>query len=251
MQLQGFLFDKDGTLFDYDIAWNAWAMDVLGQLGNNDAAVMARLANAIEFDLDQQRFFPTSPVIAGTNHEACALFAAQLPHLDFDHIDDILTQAAFRAPQSEVVTLVDLMATLRTAGLKTGVVTNDTEQGAHVHLSQVGAVDSFDFIAGFDSGFGAKPEPGPLLAFAKHVGLDPARVAMVGDSLHDLTAGRRAGMYCIGVLTGMATRDDLSGHADLILDHIGEIPQHFGISQDNFQKPTDCVGNRQDRGHVC
>ena len=230
MQLQGFLFDKDGTLFDYGIAWNAWAVDVLRQLGGDDRAVMGRLADAIAFDLDQQRFLPTSPVIAGTNQEATELLAAQLPHLPYDHIDDILTQAAFRAPQSEVVPLVGLMATLRAAGIKTGVVTNDTEQGAHVHLSQVGAVDSFDFIAGFDSGFGAKPAPGPLLAFAKHVGLDPTRVAMVGDSLHDLIAGRRAGMYCIGVLTGMATPDDLSGHADLILDHIGEIPQHFGIS---------------------
>ena len=230
MQLQGFLFDQDGTLFDYNIAWNAWAMDVLGQLGDNDPATMGRLADAIEFDLDRQRFLPTSPVIAGTSQEATDLLAAQLPHLAYDHIDDILTQAAFRAPQSEVVPLVDLMVTLRAAGMKTGVVTNDTEQGAYVHLTQVGAVDSFDFIAGFNSGFGAKPDPGPLLAFAKHVGLDPAQVAMVGDSLHDLIAGRRAGMYCIGVLTGMATRDDLSGHADVVLNHIGEIPQYFKIS---------------------
>ena len=230
MQLQGFLFDKDGTLFDYNIAWNAWAMDVLGQLGDNDPATMGRLADAIEFDLDRQRFLPTSPVIAGTSQEATDLLAAQLPHLVYDHIDDILTQAAFRAPQSEVVPLVDLMVTLRSAGMKTGVVTNDTEQGAYVHLTQVGAVDSFDFIAGFNSGFGAKPDPGSLLAFAKHVGLDPAQVAMVGDSLHDLIAGRRAGMYCIGVLTGMATRDDLSGHADVVLNHIGEIPQYFKIS---------------------
>ncbi len=230
MQLQGFLFDKDGTLFDYNIAWNAWAMDVLGQLGDHDPATMGRLADAIEFDLDRQRFLPTSPVIAGTSQEATDLLAAQLPHLVYDHIDDILTQAAFRAPQSEVVPLVDLMVTLRAAGMKTGVVTNDTEQGAYVHLTQVGAVDSFDFIAGFNSGFGAKPDPGPLLAFAKHVGLDPAQIAMVGDSLHDLIAGRRAGMYCIGVLTGMATRDDLSGHADVVLNHIGEIPQYFKIS---------------------
>lgn len=230
MQLQGFLFDKDGTLFDYNIAWNAWAMDVLAQLGEHDRVVMARLADAIEFDLDQQRFLPTSPVIAGTSQEATELLAAQLPHLDYDHIDDILTQAAFRAPQSEVVPLVGLMATLRAAGIKTGVVTNDTEQGAHVHLSQVGAIDSFDFIAGFNSGFGAKPDPGPLLAFARLTGLDPARIAMVGDSLHDLIAGRRAGMYCIGVLTGMASREDLSGHADIVLNHIGEIPQYFQIS---------------------
>ena len=37
---------------------------------------------------------------------------------------------------------------------------------------------------------GAKPGPGMLLAFATLCGLAPARVAMVGDSRHDLMAGR-------------------------------------------------------------
>jgi phosphoglycolate phosphatase len=47
---------------------------------------------------------------------------------------------------------------------------------------------------------------------------------MVGDSTHDLIAGRAAGMPTIGVLTGMAGRETLEPYADAVLENIGEIP---------------------------
>ena len=47
---------------------------------------------------------------------------------------------------------------------------------------------------------------------------------MVGDSAHDLIAGRAAGMQCVGVLTGTATRADLAPLADVVLPDIGHIP---------------------------
>ncbi|MEM7090648.1 MAG: HAD-IA family hydrolase, partial [Pseudomonadota bacterium] len=87
-----------------------------------------------------------------------------------------------------------------------------------------GIREHFDFIAGYDSGHGFKPGPGQLLAFAAHVGVDPSRVAMVGDSLHDLQAGRAAGMVTIGVLTGLAGADVLAPMADVVLPDIGHIP---------------------------
>ena len=55
-------------------------------------------------------------------------------------------------------------------------------------------------------------------------GLDPARVAMVGDSRHDLEAGRAAGMRTVAVLTGVARREDLEPHADVVLADIGALP---------------------------
>jgi phosphoglycolate phosphatase len=47
---------------------------------------------------------------------------------------------------------------------------------------------------------------------------------MVGDSLHDLQAGRAAGLRCVAVLTGIAGRADLAPHAEAVLDHVGLLP---------------------------
>ncbi|MFD2856539.1 HAD family hydrolase [Seohaeicola zhoushanensis] len=47
---------------------------------------------------------------------------------------------------------------------------------------------------------------------------------MVGDSTHDLFAGRTAGMHTVGVLTGVAGHEDLAPHADVVLPDIGHLP---------------------------
>jgi phosphoglycolate phosphatase len=91
-------------------------------------------------------------------------------------------------------------------------------------LDGANVLESFDFIAGYDSGFGGKPAPGQLLAFCEQTGLAPSQCAMVGDSLHDLEAGRTAGMTTVGVLTGPAPRDELAPHADVVLPSIAELP---------------------------
>jgi phosphoglycolate phosphatase len=116
------------------------------------------------------------------------------------------------------------MAQLRAQGLILGVVTNDAEGPAMRHLEDALIVDEMAFVAGYDSGFGAKPAPGQLLAFCQATGLSPANCAMIGDSAHDLEAGQAAGMFCIGVLTGPASRADLTPQADVVLDSIADLP---------------------------
>jgi hypothetical protein len=100
------------------------------------------------------------------------------------------------------------------------VATNATPAELDAHLDAAG-IELFDFVAGCDSGHGAKPGPGMCLAFAAHLGCAPGAVVMVGDSLHDLKAGRAAGMRTVGVLTGLARRDDLLPFADAVLPDIG------------------------------
>ena len=53
-------------------------------------------------------------------------------------------------------------------------------------------------------------------------------MVMVGDSLHDLVAGRAAGMQTVGVLTGPACRDELAPCADVVLPDIGHLTTWLG-----------------------
>ncbi len=218
------LFDKDGTLFDFHATWSIWAGQVIHDLGRGEAGPMARLAQAAHYDLAAKRFLPTSPIIAGTNREAAECLASALPGRDVGEIETYLVRTAARAPLAPAVPLAPYLDGLRGQGLRLGVMTNDTEYGARAHLGAAGVLERFDFIAGFDSGHGAKPAPGPLLAFARAVSVAPDRVVMVGDSTHDLIAGRRAGMACIGVLTGTALAEDLAPFADAVLPDIGHLP---------------------------
>jgi phosphoglycolate phosphatase len=221
--LRGIVFDKDGTLFDFRRSWGRWTETVLHSLSDGgDPAAMAR---AIGFLPHTGDFMADSPVIAGTPRDIAEALAPSLPGWRIDALEAHLNQLSGAAEMQPVTPLVPFLTGLRDRGLRLGLATNDTEAPARMHLARHGLTDLFDLIAGCDSGWGAKPGPGMLTAFAAHAGLSPDRVAMVGDSRHDLAAGRAAGMVTVGVLTGIAGADDLSDLADTVMADITHLPE--------------------------
>nr|WP_163849982.1 HAD family hydrolase [Pseudooceanicola aestuarii] len=228
MTIKGVLFDKDGTLFEFGATWNAWCLEILAELSAGNEGLRRDLANAVLFDLGAGRFRPDSPVIAGTNRQAAECLLTCLPGMSLIALEEFLARRAAAAVPVPPVPLAPLLDDLRGRGLGLGVITNDSEVGAFGQLEAAGLYGLFDFVAGFDSGHGAKPDAAPLLAFCDKLDLLPASVVMVGDSLHDLHAAERAGMIRVGVLTGPATQAELAPHADAILPHIGYLPEWLG-----------------------
>lgn len=221
--IKALIFDKDGTLFDFRRSWGGWAERVLDDL-SRDAGHLAVLAQTMGYDPAARAFRPDSIVIAGTTAE---IAAALHPHLAGRTVDDLadhlnaMTATATMVPSTE---LRPLFEGLRRGGLRLGLATNDAEAPARAHLSNAGVADLFDFVAGYDSGWGGKPAPGQLLAFASAVAAPPTAIAMVGDSLHDLHAARAAGMGAVAVLTGIAGAEVLASHADVVLPDISHLP---------------------------
>ncbi|MEL6913452.1 MAG: HAD family hydrolase [Pseudomonadota bacterium] len=222
-RIKAILFDKDGTLFDFEATWSAWAAGAIRALADGDDALTGRLAEALGYDLAAETFRPESLVIAGTIEEQSAILA---PHLDLPaaEITARIVTLSEDVPQREVVPLGPFLKDMRARGYGLGVATNDAEASARVHLRRAGALHLFDFVAGYDTGYGGKPGPGQLLAFAAAQGLSPGEIAMVGDSTHDLEAARHAGCVPVAVLTGPATEKTLSPLAAAVLPSIAVLP---------------------------
>ncbi|MGE4612308.1 MAG: HAD family hydrolase [Paracoccaceae bacterium] len=227
--IKGLLFDKDGTLFDFQATWGVWCAGFIADISGGDADMAKTLAKAMEYDLANGTFYPSSVMITNSMDGIMDAVHGALPHWDRGALTEYVIETGSNAPQSPVVDLVPLLTRFRANGLKIGLATNDNEAPARAHLSSVNVLDYFDFISGCDSGFGAKPEPGMLLGFSGAMNVEPCEVVMVGDSTHDLKAGRAAGMVTLGVLTGPAEQKDLEGYADMVLDNIGDIPEWLGL----------------------
>jgi phosphoglycolate phosphatase len=225
--LRAVLFDKDGTLFDFAASWAGWIAGVIDTLSEGEAARADAVAQAVQFDRTARAFAPSSPLIAGTLAEAAALIRPHLSPARAAGLDQFLLDSATMADMVPPVPLAPLLGGLRARGLVLGVATNDAETAARAHLHRAGIADQFDHVLGYDSGYTPKPAPDMLLGFAARAGLPPESVAMVGDSTHDLFAGRAAGMVCIGVLTGLADKATLAPHADLVLPDIGHLPDYL------------------------
>jgi len=229
-QIKGLLFDKDGTLFDFQTTWGPWAEIFIKHLAKDDAQLTKLIADSLGYDRQSGTFLKSSNFIAGTTEELLDVVLSSIPNMSRESLEAFYLHSTSQAELSPPVPLMPLLQQFKNNAIKIGVATNDHETTAINHLRKANIQSQFDFIAGFDSGYGAKPESGMQLAFCEATQLKPEQVAMVGDSLHDIESGNRAGMISIGVLTGMSTREELETKATVVLNDIGEITDWLDLS---------------------
>jgi phosphoglycolate phosphatase len=97
--------------------------------------------------------------------------APHLPSLSAAEIEADLESSAAIAPMIPTVPLVPLLGALRRDGYALGVATNATMAETRPHLDACRGRVFFDFVAGCDSGFGAKPGPGHVPGFRRASGM--------------------------------------------------------------------------------
>jgi len=229
MAISGILFDKDGTLIDFQSTWVPLYKEAsLYVAGNNRNCASAMLV-ASGYDEITNEILPNTVLAQGNNDEIAEIWLRHVP----ENIESVkviseaigyIFSSTIASHAVQVTNLKKLFASLKAKGLKLGVATSDGIDSARNSLAPFGVLDQLDFIAGFDSGHGAKPNPGMLEAFAAATGLDTGAIMMVGDSSHDMEMGKaaRAGKN-IGVLTGTCSAEQLGGNADLIIDSVADI----------------------------
>jgi phosphoglycolate phosphatase len=179
------------------------------------------------FNPAEQRFRSDSPLIAEPTPVFAALWARTLGRAAsaqfIAEVDRLFAEAAV-AHLTPIDDPPALLGALARRGYRLGLITNDAEANTRAQARQLGINHLLDFIAGYDSGFGAKPQPGPVLAFAAAVDVAPQEIAAVGDAAHDLIAARTAGAVPVGVRTGMTQDHILARYADSLIGSIADLP---------------------------
>jgi len=112
---------------------------------------------------------------------------------------------------------------LHAAGHPLAVITAKIATGAERTLRHVGLWDVIDVVVAADTVARAKPDPMPVRHALERLGREPGEAIMIGDSNHDLAAGRAAGTVTAGVLWGAAAREVLAPLADHLLADLSEL----------------------------
>ncbi|MEL7274069.1 MAG: HAD family hydrolase [Pseudomonadota bacterium] len=227
MAIKAILFDKDGTLLDFSQTFLPALNHTITRLAGDDRVLRDRLSRLLMVDLENNAIAPHSPAVAESLEGIARVLAPTLGRKDIAALADELDVLALEGTEQSVTAFSYVHQTLealRSDGFTLGVATNDSEQAAHQHLNTTGISHFVDFVAGYDSGHGAKPGPGMVTAFVSHCRLRPDNVMMVGDSIHDLMAGRAANVVSVGVICGTVGADVLAPYADFILPDISQLP---------------------------
>jgi len=197
------VFDKDGTLVDFHRTWDPVIERLLQEMCGDDPVTLRGAARSVGFDLATRTLLETSPVVADSNAEVAACLA---PWFDRDpsdpsfviEIEDIFAELI----DTTVVGIYgaeELLGRLVRAGVPVGLATNDSENSARRQVASLGWTSYFRSVVGYDSGHGAKPGPGMVIGSAHALGVSPAVTMLVGDSRHDIEAGKAAGAVVVYV----------------------------------------------------
>jgi len=228
MEIKAIIFDKDGTIANFGVTFNRATRLVLDEICIGDPELMERAAEVLRYDLSSGLIGDQSVIIAGTGIDIAEALSSVLPIDDIEMFGSILDEMYGEICLNMVEALPGAVAALEAlheAGFILGVATNDSEDNAVSQMEALEIDHLFEHVFGSDSGFGPKPGSGMIDAFVARLGLSPRQVLMVGDSIHDMQAGRAAGVSNCAVETGPASRDVLIAHADIVLHSVAALPQ--------------------------
>jgi phosphoglycolate phosphatase len=224
--ISGILFDKDGTLLDYVKSWVPVNYEVASIAADGDAALARRLLLAGGMDPDTGHVMPDSLLAAGNTVEiATGMVEAGAPYTVEAltvKLDGLFSNSAgYAVPVTDLATF---FGNLHAKGYRLGVASSDNERSIRETAKRFGFDGYLHYVAGYDSGFGTKPQPGMVHGFCAATGLKPHQVAVVGDNNHDLHMGRNAGVgLTVAVLTGTGSPQSLAAASDHCLNDITEL----------------------------
>ena len=119
--------------------------------------------------------------------------------------------------------VAETLAALVGSGVRLAVCTNKYEASARDVLERLGLLTMISDVAGADTFEVRKPDPGHILKLLTRMDADPAQAAMVGDSVHDVHAGQRAGLPTVAVSWGYTETPAHQLGADAVVERFADI----------------------------
>lgn len=234
MKADAIIFDKDGTLLDFDAFWVSLSRVAIGHV-LSDFGMDAALQN------DILEAFGVHDGVTDINGVLCKGTYEEMGHIVYA----ILQPHGLTAPREDVVTAVEeaysrhategivkptcpdlagTLAELKEKGARLAVVTTDNEPITRHCLGELGVLAYFDVIFTDDGHTPTKPDPYCAEELCRRYALDKARVAMVGDTMTDVRFARNAGITSIALAPTPDKQAVLAPAADILISAISELP---------------------------
>jgi phosphoglycolate phosphatase len=222
------IFDKDGTIIEFDSMWSSWAVALAdGLQAATSRSVEVPVFQMLGYDATTGRVLPggglaATPMARLRERTRDVLVEQGISGGEADRA----LEAAWHAPDPvglarPLTDLSALFGRLRATGRRIAIATSDDRDPTERTLAAFGLTGMIDALVCADDGLPVKPAPDMVLRLCADLGVSVARTAVVGDSPADVRMGRAAAAgLVVGVLTGVGARSDLESQADAVIGSV-------------------------------
>ena len=120
--------------------------------------------------------------------------------------------------------ITGLLESLKKSGIKTAIVSNKPDSTAKKVSDKLFGEKLIDVCFGAREGVPLKPDPAAVFEVMEILGAAPQECLYIGDTAVDMTTGKNAGIFTIGVLWGFRDRKEIeSAGADIVTDNVNDI----------------------------
>lgn len=233
MKTKAIIFDKDGTLLDFDDFW----------LPISEGAIREILKKIKREDVSVENILSAMGVKAGVTDITSALCCGTYEQMgqDMYHalvnegcnvtVDEVikLTVDAYHGNVQKGIMrpacdhLQEVLQTLKDSGLTLAVVTTDDLFMAQKCLQMLEISSFFDAVYVDDGVTPTKPDPYCINDICRRRGISKAEVVMVGDTLTDTRFAKNGGIRVIGVAKSERNKCIIEKEADAVIPDISHL----------------------------
>ena len=238
---KGIIFDKDGTLIDFNAMWGGWVVFLAKRLqGGSGVDVREALCEAMGYDDVNKKVLAHGKLACTPMSMLYRLTVEVMQSSGLTTEQAELTvEKGWCIPDPVVLAkqFTDtrvLFSKLHSKGIKIGIATTDDRAPTQAMIE---AFDIEEYIATMvcaDDGIKAKPAPDMVLTICQRMGIDPSYIMVVGDTTADLKMGRAAGVgLVVGVLSGVSSARDLVPFADVLIKSVEDLQNYAMLHEAN------------------
>ncbi len=225
------IFDKDGTLIDFDAMWGGWVEALAARLeAATGRQVAPALFVALGYDAVARRTTAGGRLAVTPMGELRALTSAVLVSQSLpDNEVELVLGSAWEIPDPAAAArpladLPQLFGALRERGLKIAIATSDDRAPTLATLTNLGVAQRVDVVIAADDGVPLKPKPDMVWAACQAINVEPRQAIVVGDALPELQMARAAGAgLAVGVTSGVSSADMLAPWADVVIANVSDL----------------------------
>jgi phosphoglycolate phosphatase len=232
---QAIIFDKDGTLIDFDLMWGSWTLQLADRL---QAAIGLDIRQALSesygYDMRRRKILADGKLTCTPMWRLRELMVEVVASFGVPAADASCAVAkAWHVP--DPVTLAKpftdihkLFTNIHKLGIKIAIATSDDREPTQAMLRAFGVTDLVTTMICADDGIPAKPAPDMVTTLCQRMNVPPQNVIVIGDTVADLQMSHSAGAgYSIGVLSGVGSLANLTPLADMLIDTVDTLQGSF------------------------